>query len=123
MTNESDMIRGSSPTLVLAILAEGPKHGYAIAQEINRRTEDSLKFKQGTLYPVLHALERSGYVVGEWEHAQGARPRLVYAITEAGRGELTEKVHAWRRFSDAMNSMIGDLGGKKQIGTINEQTS
>jgi hypothetical protein len=64
--DERELIRGSTPTLVLAVLSEGPRHGYAIAREVNRRTEGALKFKQGTLYPVLHGLERDGLVAGAW---------------------------------------------------------
>lgn len=118
MTNESDLLRGNTPTLVLAVLADGPQHGYAIAQQINRRTDNSLKFKQGTLYPVLHTLEREGLVSGQWQHTAGERPRLVYAITEAGQAALAERVRAWQRFSQAMNSLIGG-----QIGDAHEQTA
>ncbi len=106
---ESELLRGNTPTLVLAALAEGPQHGYAIAQEINKRTGNSLRFKQGTLYPVLHTLEREGLVTGEWRHDTGERPRLVYAITEAGRAELARRVDVWQTFSNAMNTMIGGV--------------
>ena len=106
---ESELLRGNTPTLVLAALADGPQHGYAIAQEINKRTDNSLKFKQGTLYPVLHTLEREGLVVGEWQHGAGERPRLVYAITDAGRAELARRVDVWQSFSKAMNTMIGGV--------------
>lgn len=112
MTPDSEMLRGNVPTLVLSALSNGPQHGYAIAQEINTRTRNALKFKQGTLYPVLHTLEREGLVAGEWRHDTGARPRLVYAITEAGRAELARRVHAWKTFAQAMDTMVGDpLGG------------
>ena len=96
MTPDSELLRGNVPTLVLSALASGPQHGYAIAQEINTRTRNALKFKQGTLYPVLHTLEREGLVSGEWRHDTGARPRLVYAITEAGQVELARRVSAWK---------------------------
>lgn len=109
MTNESDLLRGNTPTLILAVLAETPRHGYAIAQEINRQTDGSLKFKQGTLYAVLHKLECDGLVRGEWQHEDGERPRLVYAITQSGRETLTERVEAWNRFSRAMDRMIGSI--------------
>ncbi len=110
--NDSELLRGNVPTLILSALADGPQHGYAIAQEINKRTRDSLKFKQGTLYPVLHTLEREGLVIGEWQHDRGERPRLVYAITDAGRAELASRVQAWKRFSQAMERMIsGQVGG------------
>ncbi len=112
MTTDSELLRGNVPTLVLSALAAGPQHGYAIAQGINKRTGDSLKFKQGTLYPVLHALERDGLVSGEWRHKAGERPRLVYAITEAGRVELARRVEAWKTFARAMDTIIGaNTGG------------
>lgn len=106
---ESELLRGNVPTLVLAALADGPQHGYAIAQAINKRTNNSLKFKQGTLYPVLHTLERDGLVTGEWQHVAGERPRLVYVITEAGLGELARRVDIWKTFAKAMDTMIGGV--------------
>lgn len=109
MNNASDLLRGNTPTLVLAALADGPQHGYAIAREINKRTNNSLQFKQGTLYPVLHTLEHEGLVLGEWQHGLGERPRLVYAITDAGRTELARRVSTWKTFAEAMNTMIGGV--------------
>jgi len=93
---------------VLAVLGDGPQHGYAIARAINARTGDVLKLKQGTLYPVLHGLERDGLVVGEWEHSEGERPRRVYTITEAGRAELARRAQVWGKFAQAMNRLIGE---------------
>ena len=112
---ESELLRGNTPILVLA---GGPQHGYAIAQEINKRTDNSLRFKQGTLYPVLHTLEREGLVAGQWQHGAGERPRLVYAITESGRAELARRVEVWQTFAKAMDTMIG---GARPGGTPNEQ--
>ena len=111
MTPDSELLRGNVPTLVLSALTDGPRHGYAIAQEINSRTGNALKFKQGTLYPVLHILEWENLVTGEWRHDTGTRPRLVYAITEAGRVELARRVHAWKTFAQAMDTMIGKPPG------------
>jgi len=115
---ESELLRGNTPTLVLAALADGPQHGYAIAQEIDKRTDNSLRFKQGTLYPVLHTLEREGLVAGQWQHGAGERPRLVYAITESGRAELARRVEVWQTFAKAMDTMIS---GARPGGTLNEQ--
>jgi PadR family transcriptional regulator PadR len=112
MTPDSELLRGNVPTLVLSALASGPQHGYAIAQGINKRTNNSLKLKQGTLYPVLHTLERNGLVSGDWQHEAGERPRLVYAITEAGRAELDRRVEAWKTFARAMNTIIGTHAGE-----------
>ncbi|HEX5323503.1 MAG TPA: helix-turn-helix transcriptional regulator [Capsulimonadaceae bacterium] len=106
MDIERELLKGNTPTLVLAILQEGPKHGYGIAREIKRLTGEALQFKQGTLYPALHALERDGLIWGKWEIGSGDRPRRVYAITEAGRTELELRKKTWTRFSFAMNAVI-----------------
>lgn len=83
------------------------QHGYAIAQEINRRSNNALNLKQGTLYPALHALERDGLVVSEWEVQEGERPRKIYQITEAGREEWARRTQAWSEFATAMQCVIG----------------
>lgn len=106
MYDERELLRGNTPTLVLAVLRNGPQHGYGIAREINQRTNNMLKFRQGTLYPTLHALEREGLVAGQWE-TTGERPRLVYTITEAGQAELDRRMRIWNQFSLAMSQVIG----------------
>ena len=103
--DERELLRGNTPTLVLAVLADAPQHGYGIAREINQRSGDALKCKQGTLYPALHALEREGLILGEWETAE--RPRRVYVITEAGRTELARRLQAWQTFSGIMTDVTG----------------
>jgi PadR family transcriptional regulator PadR len=107
MQPDSELLRGNTPTLVLAVLQDAPQHGYAIAHEINRRSNNALKLKQGTLYPALHALERDGLIIGEWEVPEGERPRKVYRITEAGRAELARRTRSWNAFATAMESVIG----------------
>src|SRR5262249_43915420 len=87
-----ELLKGNTPTLVLAILSEGPQHTYEIGRIIAERAGDAVQFKRGTLYPVLHALERDGLVVGEWRHTGGDRPRCIYTITPAGRTELARRV-------------------------------
>jgi DNA-binding PadR family transcriptional regulator len=108
MADEGELLRGNTPTVVLAILQDGPQHTYAIGRAISQKIGEGGKFKRGTLYPVLHALERDGLVTGEWEHLEGERPRCVYTITAAGRTELARRAEAWNRFAEAMNSLIGD---------------
>jgi len=106
MYDERELIRGNTPTMVLAVLRDGPSHGYAIAREVNRRTGDALTFKQGTLYPVLHLLEEQAWIAGAWEHLDGERPRKVYSITEAGAAELERRLQVWGRFSEAMQRVV-----------------
>jgi PadR family transcriptional regulator, regulatory protein PadR len=107
MEDERELLRGNTPTLVLAVLQDGPLHGYAIAREINRRSNQTLQCKQGTLYPALHILEQDGLICGEWQNEAGERPRKVYVITEAGLAELNRRVQTWTQFSSAIDSVIG----------------
>jgi PadR family transcriptional regulator, regulatory protein PadR len=109
--DERELLRGNTQTLVLAVLRDGALHGYAIVREINRRSGDGLRCKQGTLYPVLYTLERDGLIRGAWEHAEGERPRKVYSLTDAGVAELERRVNAWRRFNVAMEGVLGGKPG------------
>jgi PadR family transcriptional regulator PadR len=77
MDSERELLKGNTPTLVLAVLNDGPLHGYGIAREIERRSDNALRFKEGTLYPALHALEREGLVESEWQREGTGRERKV----------------------------------------------
>lgn len=107
MDPERELIKGNTPTLVLAVLKDGPLHGYGIAREIERRSNNALKFKEGTLYPALHALEREGMIRGEWQREEGGREKKVYGITLAGLGALEKRRQTWDAFASAINSVIG----------------
>jgi PadR family transcriptional regulator PadR len=114
LQDERELLRGNTPTMVLAILKDGAQHGYGIAREINRRTNNALKFKQGTLYPVLHALEAEGFVSGLWETIEGERPRRVYTITESGLTEYERRIRVWNEFVHAMGRVTEGVTGNEQ---------
>jgi len=105
MNDEREFLRGNTPILILAVLAGGPHHGYAIAREVNRLSGDALRLRQGALYPALHALERDGMVEGAWE-GTGERERKVYTLTEAGKQELERRTRIWSRLSGALNAVL-----------------
>jgi PadR family transcriptional regulator PadR len=104
-----ELLRGNTPTLILAVLAHGPSHGYAIAREIERRSREALRLGEGSLYPALRALEADGLVTSEWQ-PQGSGPaRRVYALTEAGRADLARRTCSWRDFARALDDVLGGL--------------
>lgn len=105
------MIKGNTPTLILAVLEQGPSHGYAIAREIERRSADALKMGEGALYPALRALEGDGLVESRWETPSTGPARKVYVLTDSGRAELERRARAWRRFSTAIDAVLGDNDG------------
>jgi PadR family transcriptional regulator, regulatory protein PadR len=107
MSDDRDLLRGNIPTLILAVVSEAPLHGLAIARAINQGSNNALQLKQGTLYPALHALERDGWITGEWEIQEGERPRKVYTLTPEGSAELERRLRAWKQFAAAMESITG----------------
>ena len=111
MSEEKGLLRGNAATLVLSVLKDGARHGYDIAREVERRSDSEILFKHGTLYPVLHALEKDGLIVSAWEHPDGERPRRVYNLTDQGTQELERCVETWNSFARAMNRVIhGEAG-------------
>ena len=107
MSQEHQLKKGSTPTMILAVLAEAPRHGYAIAREIERRSRETLKLGEGALYPALRALEHAGHIEGNWETAGGGPARRVYTITESGRARLAGEIRTWQTFAEAVTNVIG----------------
>ncbi len=121
MNHDGELKKGSTPTLILAVLSGGPRHGYAIAREIERRSADALKVGEGALYPALRALEREGMVESAWETQPSGPARRIYTLTEAGQAKLAASLKSWTRFSNAVNAVLGDtlaggaLGGTPHV--------
>lgn len=110
MNTDRELKKGSTPALILAVLAEGPRHGYSIAREIERLSSDALKLGEGTLYPALRTLEHEGYIKGEWEIQPSGPARKIYHLTESGKGELDRHKSAWRQFTTAVDAVFGAKG-------------
>ncbi|HEY8491599.1 MAG TPA: helix-turn-helix transcriptional regulator, partial [Dehalococcoidia bacterium] len=89
-------VAASSTPLVLAILAEADSYGYAILQRVRELSGGRLAWTDGMLYPVLHRLERLGYVEARWEVAASGRRRKYYRITPRGRAQLAEERRQWQ---------------------------
>src|SRR4051812_44147798 len=86
----------SSTPIVLAILAEKDSYGYAILKRVQELSGGHMEWTDGMLYPVLHRLERLGYVEARWEVAESGRRRKYYRITSSGRTQLTEERKQWQ---------------------------
>lgn len=96
MDINKDLMAASSTPIVLAILAEGDSYGYAILQRVRELSGGRLEWTDGMLYPVLHRLERLGYVKAHWETADSGRKRKYYHITAPGRTQLAEERRQWQ---------------------------
>lgn len=103
----SNLMRGNSTLMVLAILKEGPLAGFAIAVEIGLRSQSLIDFKQGTLYPLLHEMERKELITSEWFLPAKGRPHRIYRPTDQGLAELDRGLEAWKNFATAMTLVTG----------------
>jgi PadR family transcriptional regulator, regulatory protein PadR len=84
-----ELVAASAEPLILSLLSKGESYGYAIIQEIRTRSENHLQWTDGMLYPVLHRLERKGWIKSRWVEAESGRKRKYYSLKEDGR-----KAHA-----------------------------
>ncbi len=109
MPGDRDQQRNQTLLLVLGVLADGPRHGYAIAREVENRSAHALSMGEGALYPALRALENDGMIVGGWEFQPVGPARKVYTITDAGHQELARQWEAWRAHNTAVRRVIGRL--------------
>ncbi len=100
------MLKGHLDMIVLAALAPGPAHGYAVIEEIKRRSGGAFDLPEGTIYPVLHRLEEAGLLSGRWVTADSGRRRRVYTLTRRGERELSDRRAVWERFSDAIGHLF-----------------
>jgi PadR family transcriptional regulator PadR len=110
---EGEMLKGHLDMIVLAALSSGPAHGYAIIEEIHRRSGQAFNLPEGTIYPALHRLQQAGLLSSRWVTAETGRRRRVYALTRSGTRALAERRAVWRQFSDAIRGL---LDGKQSSG-------
>lgn len=100
---KSELLRGNLELLLLAVLANEPRHGYAVIEELRRR--GGFDLPEGTVYPALHRLEATGLVTSTWSRESGRR-RRVYSLTRGGRRELASLRETWRGFNDAVAAVV-----------------
>ena len=91
--------------MILSILLSGENYGYQIIQSVKRITDGTLEWSDGMLYPVLHRLEKDGYIRSEWKMSDGGRLRKYYTITEAGKEGLEKEKKQWVIVNDALTKL------------------
>jgi DNA-binding PadR family transcriptional regulator len=101
----AETLKGHLDALVLATLRAGPAHGYAVIEELKRRSEGAFDLAEGTVYPVLHRLEAEGLLASSWTTVAG-RKRRVYRLTKRGEKALAARADEWRAFSTAVEAVL-----------------
>ncbi|MDQ2742215.1 MAG: helix-turn-helix transcriptional regulator [Chloroflexota bacterium] len=104
-----ELLKGAADTLVLSAFAEGEKYGYQVVKELERRSEGFFCLKEGTLYPILHRLEKQGLLAARWESMPSGSERRYYALTARGERALSDKLTEWQGFVQAVGRVTGSM--------------
>jgi len=98
-----ELLKGNTETLLLSLLAGEPMYGYQVVREIEKRSSGYFRFKEGTLYPALHRLEKDDLVEGSWGTSPTGQNRRYYYITAKGLKRLDSMLKEWSQFTQAVN--------------------
>jgi DNA-binding PadR family transcriptional regulator len=107
MLEIQNLAKSCNEILILATLVPGRKHGYQIALEIEKKSQGLFKFNHGTLYPILHKLEKDGLILGGWEKEGPKRKRKYYKISGKGKIYFTRTHNEWNTFFITLFEIIG----------------
>ena len=106
MKTPNTLLHGTLDALVLKTLADGPRHGYAIARFIEDTTAEAVAIVEGSLYPALYRMERRGWIKAEWGTSELGRRAKFYRLTDAGRDQLIAQTATWQRFATGISKVL-----------------
>jgi PadR family transcriptional regulator, regulatory protein PadR len=103
-------VHGHLDGLILAVIEDGPLHGYAIIEALQARSGGALDLPTGTIYPALRRLERAALLSGSWSTV-GGRERRTYTLTRAGRHALATQRTEWSEFTAVVEAVLRPATG------------
>jgi PadR family transcriptional regulator PadR len=108
---ERELLKGNTDSLLLSLINRQSTYGYKIIKELEKRSKGYFLFKEGTLYPALHRLEKAGLLQGRWQRLPSGQERRNYYITSKGQKALAERLAAWQNFSAAVALIMQSTTG------------
>src|ERR1700674_4820402 len=102
-----EILKGHVDLLLLAAVLARPAHGYAVIEELRRRSDGAFDLPEGTVYPALHRLARQGLLASQWSEETGLKRRS-YAVTDRGKAALTQQLQDWSLFARAVQAVVTD---------------
>jgi PadR family transcriptional regulator, regulatory protein PadR len=105
-TKHGDLFPGALEMMVLQTLRRGPLHGYALAQAIKQTSDELVRVEEGSLYPALQRMLKSGWVAAEWTMSERNREVRTYRLTPAGRKQLEQKISAFERLMSGISKVM-----------------
>ena len=103
-----NLTKSCNEVLVMSFLEQGPKHGYQLAVHSEHAAGGYFRFKYGTLYPILHKLEKQGLIKGVWSDEGPRGKRKSYSLTRKGKSWLRKEKKDWRAFVEHYLEIIGE---------------
>jgi len=104
----NNLTKSFNEALILSALSDQRLHGYQLALEVERKSEGLFLFKHGTLYPILHKLEKENLISGFWKQEGPRRKRKYYKITLKGKKRLKLMLSEWKYLFDLFLQLTGD---------------
>lgn len=106
MKVDKSLLNGSTTTLLLKLLEEKDMYGYEMIETLAKKSDNTFDLKAGTLYPLLHNLEKKGMVESYEEKVGVERIRKYYHLTKKGNALLVEKQEEWNTYTKAVNQVL-----------------
>lgn len=110
--------RDDMELVVLSLLADAPKYGYAITKELSAKSDGRLRLTPGVLYPMLKELESAGLIQGSWDEVKAedqgegeGRKRKWYRVTAKGKKRMEQRLAAHRAFRALVDALVGPDAG------------
>ena len=108
MNISKELAKGSTALMVLSVLSKENLYGYQIIRTVANLSDDVFQMNEGTLYPILHSLEKNGMLESYWSEAsETVRRRKYYKITDKGLKELSKQNKEWKEYSTAVSKVLG----------------
>jgi len=100
-----ELIGASTIPIILSILSKNESYGYEIIRNVKEISNGKIEYGDGTLYPVLHKLEKKELITSYWKVADSGRKRKYYKISDKGKQELLSEKENWT----VINQIISKL--------------
>ena len=109
MKIDKELLKGSTTMLILKLLSQKDMYGYKMIKELEFQSNNIFTLKEGTLYPILHSLEKERLVESYWDDSDSIRKRKFYSITKRGLKVLVEKKNEWNTYAEGINNVFMEV--------------
>ena len=105
-TDRGELLHGTLEMLILRCLTEGPMHGFAITERMERVTGEVLSVNEGSMYPALYRMQRRSWITSAWGKSENNRRARFYTLTPEGKQQFEAARAKWSRFSEAVDKVL-----------------